>query len=63
MSCKILLKSPYLLARRQLVQPLGRRPFHTRLDRRTSLILILLLSLGLWAVIWVVVGALAAVVG
>ena len=33
-----------------------------RLDRGTSLIVILLLSLGLWAVIWTVIGSLSSAV-
>jgi len=61
---RVPLEGPYLVAsRRQPVQPLEKRTFHLRLDRKASLILILLLSLGLWAAIWVVVASLAAVVG
>jgi hypothetical protein len=62
---KVPWKGPYLVdSRRQPARPLGKRALHPRLDRVVSLILILLLSLGLWAAIWVVVGSLAsAVVG
>jgi hypothetical protein len=61
---RIPLEGLYLVAsRRQPVQPLEKRTFHPRLDRKAPLILILLLSLGLWAAIWVVVASLAAVVG
>ena len=63
MNSRIPWKGTYLVdPRRQPVQPLGKRALHPRLDRAASLILILLLSLGLWAAIWVVVGSLAAVV-
>ena len=51
-------------SRRQPVQPLGKRAVHPRIDRGAALILILLLSLGLWVAIWVVVGSFAlALVG
>jgi hypothetical protein len=36
----------------QQVRSLGKRLLDRRLDRGTSLILILVLSLGLWAAIW-----------
>jgi hypothetical protein len=51
-----------LASRMQPVEPLGKRALYRRLDRKASLTLILLLSLGLWAAIWMVVGSLAAVV-
>ena len=54
--------SHLLASRKQPVQRLRKRALHRRLDRKASLTLILLLSLGLWAAIWMVVGSLAAVV-
>jgi hypothetical protein len=42
--------------------PPRKRDLDPRLDRGASLLVILLLSLGLWAVIWVAVGSLASVV-
>jgi len=52
---KVPWKGSYLVdSRRQPAQPLGKRARHPRLDRVVSLILILLLSLGLWAAIWAV---------
>jgi len=62
---RIPLEGSHLVAfRRQPAQPLGKRVLDPRLDRAASLILILLLSLGLWAAIWVVVGSVAlALVG
>ena len=63
MNSRIPWKGSYLVdPRRQPVQPLGERALHPRLDRAASLILILLLSLGLWAGIWAVVASLASAV-
>ena len=45
-----------------LVRPLGKRAVYPRLDARTSLIVVLLLSLGLWAAIWGVVTSFASAV-
>jgi hypothetical protein len=50
---RIPLEDGYLVAsRKQPVRSLGKRLLDPRLDRRASLILILLLSLDLWAAIW-----------
>jgi hypothetical protein len=55
------LEGVYLVhSRRQPVQPLGKRALHPRMDKGAALILILLLSFGLWVAIWVVVGSLAS---
>ena len=63
MNSRIPLEGPYLVtSRRQPVRPLEKPTFHLRLDQKASLILILLISLGLWAAIWVIVASLAAVV-
>ena len=53
MNSRIPLEDRYLIAsRKQPVRSLGKRFLDPRLYRGASLILILLLSLGLWAAIW-----------
>ena len=47
-------------SRRQSVQWLAKRALHPRLHRGASWIVILLLSLGLWAAIWAVVECFAS---
>jgi len=50
---RIPLEGRYLVAsRKQPARPLGKRIFYQRLHRGAALILILLLSLGLWAAVW-----------
>jgi hypothetical protein len=44
-------------------QPFGKRASDDRLDTGVSLIVVSLLSLGLWAAIWGTVASLAAVLG
>jgi hypothetical protein len=41
------------------VRPLGKRAFHPRLIRVASLVVIVLVSLGLWVAIWEVVASFA----
>jgi hypothetical protein len=53
LNSRIPLEDRYLVASRKWpVRSLGKRRLDPRLDRGASLILILLLSLGLWAAIW-----------
>jgi hypothetical protein len=47
-------------SRRQPVQRLAKRALHPRLHRGASWIVILLLSLGLWAAIWAAVECFAS---
>ena len=55
------LKGFYLVhSRRQPVQPLGKRALDPQMGKGAALILIFLLSLGLWVAIRVVVGSFAS---
>jgi hypothetical protein len=56
---KIVLQSAYSVDdRRPPVQPFGKRVPHRRLDTGATLIVVSLLSLGVWAAIWGAVAAL-----
>jgi hypothetical protein len=49
---EVLLGGAYLADDRPAIEPFGKAGLSARLNRGASLIAVVLLSLGLWAVIW-----------
>jgi hypothetical protein len=59
---KVLSAGAYSADDRPPIRPLKKRAPYPRMDKRPALMVVLLLSLGLWAAIWGVVASLASAV-